>query len=167
MSQETAIMTVDELLALKKAYDVEMSELPLQVYAVYSFLPDDGIGIMCIEATDIEDARKQFIVRSGLNLMHPAYSVYIKVLSPGELQNGGCRMSTILTDSQPRSIVNSNPYIVDLVTADLKQRASVGKEKYGTFLQAHNGRDPMVDLYQELCDATQYIRQVLYEKYGE
>lgn len=61
---------------------------------------------------------------------------------------------------------NSRPKIVDLVIADMAEKSERGKAKYGTYLQAHNGRDPLVDCYQELLDACQYMRQVLYEKYG-
>ncbi len=53
--------------------------------------------------------------------------------------------------------------IVPLVIADLQERSRMGEAKYGTPLQTLNGRDPLVDLYQELLDAACYIRQRLEE----
>lgn len=53
--------------------------------------------------------------------------------------------------------------ILDLVLVDLVKRAEDGKKKYGTYLQAHNGRDALIDLYQELLDACMYIRQLIEE----
>ena len=57
--------------------------------------------------------------------------------------------------------------IVDLVIADLKKRAEVGLKKYGTYLKANNGRDALLDAYQEACDLTNYLRQAIYERDGE
>lgn len=56
--------------------------------------------------------------------------------------------------------------VFDLVMADLAQRRQMGRTKYGTELHTHNGRDPMIDAYQESLDLCMYFRQALYEKYG-
>lgn len=53
--------------------------------------------------------------------------------------------------------------ITPLVIRDLEIRSKMGKEKYGETLRAYNGRNPLVDLYQELMDAVQYVRQVIEE----
>lgn len=50
------------------------------------------------------------------------------------------------------------------VLADLKARADWGLAKYQTYLHTHNGRDALVDLYQELLDAVMYIKQALLER---
>lgn len=52
----------------------------------------------------------------------------------------------------------------DLICVDLQDRASVGHKKYGTYLQAFNGRDALMDLYQELLDASKYLRQIMVER---
>lgn len=57
--------------------------------------------------------------------------------------------------------------IVPLVIADLEKKAILGLEKYGTPLQANNGRNALIDLYQELLDACCYIRQYLKEQENE
>jgi hypothetical protein len=53
--------------------------------------------------------------------------------------------------------------IVDIVIRDLKERKKFGTQKYGEPLKAFNGRNPLVDLYQELIDALVYVRQHLEE----
>ena len=59
---------------------------------------------------------------------------------------------------------NSLPCVQDMVIADLQARKAVGIERYGTTLQPHNGRDALYDLYQELLDACNYVRQCIYER---
>ena len=59
---------------------------------------------------------------------------------------------------------DDQPAIQDLVIADIQARKLVGLERYGTLLKANNGRDALMDLYQELLDAVNYIRQVIEER---
>jgi len=47
---------------------------------------------------------------------------------------------------------------VDLVIADLQERKQMGTAKYGVAHQFDNGRDHLVDFYQELQDALVYVR---------
>jgi hypothetical protein len=70
------------------------------------------------------------------------------------------------TLDEPPPTRNDWPAIQDLVMADVAKRKEQGITKYGTALQPHNGRDALVDLYQELLDACQYIRQLLFERDG-
>jgi len=65
---------------------------------------------------------------------------------------------------QPRPVTNDGPAIVDLVIDDLRERAKIGEAKYGTKLQARNGRVAIVDAYQEVLDLAQYIRQEIEER---
>ena len=51
-----------------------------------------------------------------------------------------------------------------LVREDLKVRERVGTERYGTSLQLFNGRNAMVDAYQEVLDLACYLRQHLAEQ---
>jgi hypothetical protein len=50
------------------------------------------------------------------------------------------------------------------VIADMHERDQVGRERYGTPLQAHNGRDALVDAYQEALDLVVYLRQAIEER---
>lgn len=51
-------------------------------------------------------------------------------------------------------------YEYDLLIHDLENRVDMGKEKYGTVLKSHNGRDALLDSYEELQDALFYLKQV-------
>ena len=64
---------------------------------------------------------------------------------------------------QALPVANDSEHIVDLVKADLDERRAHGIRKYGVALQAGNGRDALLDLYQELLDATLYVRQAMEE----
>lgn len=68
---------------------------------------------------------------------------------------------------QPAPKKNEHPAVWDLVVADMKERDNTGYKKYGTRLQPHNGRDAMVDAYQEALDLAVYLRLELFQKYGE
>lgn len=53
--------------------------------------------------------------------------------------------------------------IQELVRLDLVHREKVGRERYGTSLYAYNGRDAIVDAYEEALDLAVYLRQVIEE----
>jgi len=69
-----------------------------------------------------------------------------------------------LSTRQPKPRHNNNPAVWDLVLQDIKDRDSAGRIKYGTRLQPNNGRDPLVDAYQEALDLVVYLRQEIYER---
>jgi hypothetical protein len=59
---------------------------------------------------------------------------------------------------------NENARIIDLVMEDLRQRAEMGKETYNTYLQPFNGREALVDAYQEALDLCMYLKQAIQER---
>lgn len=65
---------------------------------------------------------------------------------------------------QPAPQPNDRPSIQSLVRQDLEEREQVGIQRYGTPLQPHNGRDALVDAYQEALDLACYIRQEIQER---
>ena len=69
-----------------------------------------------------------------------------------------------MIEDQPEPQLSDGPPIVDLVVQDLEERKRVGIERYGMPLRAHNGRDALVDAYQEALDLTVYLRQTLQER---
>ena len=70
-----------------------------------------------------------------------------------------------VTDPQPPPANRDDePDIADLVMADLAEKKRMGIAKYGVALRARNGRSGLIDLYQELLDAAQYVRQVIREQ---
>lgn len=52
-------------------------------------------------------------------------------------------------------IGSKNPELIQILLA----RRESGKEKYGTELLTFNGRDALVDAFQEQCDACVYLAQ--------
>jgi len=54
--------------------------------------------------------------------------------------------------------------IVDIVIQDLIDRSKMGRRKYGTVLKTFNGRDALIDAYQEALDLCMYLRQALCEQ---
>lgn len=63
-----------------------------------------------------------------------------------------------------------NPSLYDqhvLVACALRERAEMGRAKYGTYLRVNNGRNALVDLYQELLDAIMYAEQCNMEAHAE
>lgn len=76
---------------------------------------------------------------------------------------GSCGMSDIRdpeTD-QPLPVVNGRSFIQDLVIQDIEERKQLGIKKYGTLLQSGNGRDMLLDAYQEALDLVIYLRGLL------
>lgn len=78
---------------------------------------------------------------------------------------------------QPLPVPNDGPSMHDLVIADLEdwavasseaetvrallaERKRIGLERYGSVLQARNGRNARRDLLEELADAVVYGRQI-------
>lgn len=61
-------------------------------------------------------------------------------------------------------IHNDNPSIHDLLIESIKSRKAFGKEKYGTELQAGNGRDALKDMLDELIDAAVYTMKEIAER---
>lgn len=68
---------------------------------------------------------------------------------------------------QPPPLPNAQIAVWDLVLADMRERDQIGRARYGTPLQPHNGRDALVDAYQEALDLAVYLRQALYERDGK
>ncbi len=73
-------------------------------------------------------------------------------------------------DSQPPPTLpnptENLPNITELVKLDLERRAIDGEKKYGQRLKPFNGRDALIDAYQEAIDLTLYLRQELFENYN-
>lgn len=67
---------------------------------------------------------------------------------------------------QPLPIVNDLPFVQDAVIADIEERRRIGIERYGTPLQAHNGRDALRDAYEEALDLAMYLKQAIMERDG-
>jgi hypothetical protein len=69
-----------------------------------------------------------------------------------------------LTAVNPPPLPNDGPAVWDLVIEDMQARNFVGVQKYGTPLQPFNGRDVLLDAYEEAMDLTVYLKQALIER---
>lgn len=65
---------------------------------------------------------------------------------------------------EPPPVPNDRPAVWSLVIADMQARDREGRRKYGTPLQPFNGRDALVDAYQEALDLVVYLRQAIEER---
>ena len=63
-----------------------------------------------------------------------------------------------------RAVLHEAPrQYFDALMQDLEDRSRMGFDKYGTMLKPFNGRDALVDMYQELLDALMYNLQAMVE----
>lgn len=76
-------------------------------------------------------------------------------------------MKNKLNKHQPKPKKNKLPAVWDLVKIDMIDRDKEGFKRYKTRLQPFNGRDALIDLYQELLDAAVYARQLIFERDGK
>ena len=83
-------------------------------------------------------------------------------MSADDKQVGGSHIQ-----DQPSPVGNDLPAVWDLVVSDMLDRDQVGRQRYGTPLQPHNGRDALVDAYQEALDLAVYLRQAIFERDGK
>lgn len=65
---------------------------------------------------------------------------------------------------QPAPKPNDTQPIHEQVIEDIKRRAEIGKQNYGTYLQVNNGRDPLLDAYEEAQDLALYLKQAILER---
>ena len=64
---------------------------------------------------------------------------------------------------QPMSTGNGKIVITELIR-DLLARDEVGQKKYNTSLKTDNGRDALMDAFQEACDLCMYLKQAIMER---
>ncbi len=65
---------------------------------------------------------------------------------------------------EPLPKPTDSPAIWDLVIADMQERDRIGTAKYGQRLKAGDGRDSLIDAYQEVLDLAVYLRKAIYER---
>lgn len=53
--------------------------------------------------------------------------------------------------------------VVGTILEEMKERDTIGAKKYGVRHQAFNGRDHLVDAYQEILDCALYLRADMVE----
>lgn len=76
------------------------------------------------------------------------------------------KRSAAIPQPPPKTSAKSKPVIHKLMM-DLVARRDMGVKKYGTELRTHNGRDALMDAYQESLDLCAYLAQLIYERDGK
>lgn len=71
----------------------------------------------------------------------------------------------VIKDIYPSKIMSWE--LSTALVADMRERDETGRKRYGTPLQAHNGRDAVIDAYQEALDLVAYLKQATVERPGE
>lgn len=75
-------------------------------------------------------------------------------------------MNDVIKD-QPAPAANACRPVWENVVDDMRARDEIGRERYGMPLQPFNGRDALVDAYQEALDLAVYLRQAIAENGAE
>ena len=70
----------------------------------------------------------------------------------------------VVHEEQPLPVPNDRSSVQGMVRQDLELREQVGIQRYGTPLQAFNGRDALRDAYEEALDLACYLRQLISER---
>ncbi|QFP97694.1 hypothetical protein KNU79_gp06 [Gordonia phage NadineRae] len=84
----------------------------------------------------------------GIEQFKTATERYLEAVTTGEQWGFG----------QPAPEPSDAPSAHDLVIEDMARRKEFGLAKYGTPLQHDNGRDHLVDAYEEVLDLAVYLR---------
>jgi hypothetical protein len=80
------------------------------------------------------------------------------------VRNGDVPTPPIEFNNQPAPKQDNNyPDVWELVIDDMQRRNKFGKEKYGVGLKPFNGRNALVDAYEEALDLCVYLRTAIYE----
>lgn len=76
--------------------------------------------------------------------------------------------SELSNKKEPKPIKNNNIPVWEQVIHDMQERNQIGIKRYKTPLQTFNGRNALIDAYQEALDLSVYLKQrILEEKQSE
>lgn len=67
-------------------------------------------------------------------------------------------------EDQPLPVPNDGPSMHDRLIVMILERKQLGLSRYGSLLQAHNGRDALRDALEELVDLGVYLLQAIEER---
>ena len=73
-----------------------------------------------------------------------------------------CGSFTAAAKPEPKPTGNGE-IVLNEVIKDLLDRSKEGEKKYGTLLKTNNGRNALMDAYQEALDLCMYLKQCLME----
>lgn len=88
---------------------------------------------------------------------------WLRGFSPTAIYQGEGDMTAATPQPAPRP---GQIEVYKNVLNDIRERVAAGEAKYGTKLMTHNGRDALMDAYQEALDLVMYLRQAIDERMG-
>lgn len=104
--------------------------------------------------------------RAKRHLLAQSYTMQDQLIADLEALESFCEGLKGVNDQQREALTSPQPAphnvgaaIVPLVIEDLTARREFGRKKYGDELRVQNGRDALVDAYQEALDLVIYLRQ--------
>ncbi len=112
---------------------------------------------------DIVDNTKEFAQCQNPACMQMFVCADDSELVPYDLPSGVSMPKRLAVEKEPPP-KGYGPEIWPLVMKDIEERVEMGLAKYGTALRANNGRDPLIDAYQEALDLVMYMRQAIHER---
>jgi hypothetical protein len=77
-----------------------------------------------------------------------------------------CAICSGIAETVDSSTTASTVDICSLVLTDIETRRAVGMERYGVPLTPNNGKDALMESYEEALDLIIYLRQYIYEQRG-
>ena len=91
------------------------------------------------------------------------------VIVSGQADGGQHVLDSLISDRSPNTPEpapkkTNGPAIWDLVRIDIDERDRDGARKYGQRLKAGDGRDALIDAYQEALDLVVYLRKAIEER---
>jgi hypothetical protein len=88
--------------------------------------------------------------------------VGLAAYEPEPTPNDGTSMHDLVAEDL-WNVGGASMPVLEAVCRDLGDRKQFGLDKYGTLLQTNNGRDALVDAYQETLDLLVYLKQACCE----
>lgn len=85
------------------------------------------------------------------------------VANAGEVSGAGQQSALNVPQPKPKPVFGERA-VWDLVMADMRERDDIGTRKYGQRLVAGDGRDSLIDAYQEALDIVVYLRKAIRER---
>jgi hypothetical protein len=108
-----------------------------------------------------EQERRVADEQRRLRMMYPNEPGTVRTLMAQFIEKEIYKMDPNKPEPKPKG---TGREVTPLVIKDLELRSKMGAEKYGETLRAFNGRNPLIDAYQEVLDLAQYLRQEIEEQ---
>lgn len=160
---------LEEAIAHVEAWRDPSPDSPTGILLAAARRCDEAGGVLA--SAPLPETLERLIEEKGLEADFPqttrwlrSVNGYLRALTGGPTREGEVDggVSAGLSSPEPApAAVTGRPAVWDLVIEDMRERDRSGEAKYGTRLYPGNGRDALVDAYQEALDLAVYLRQAI------